>query len=71
MAIKFEVIIVGDEHSETMGASTSILYAKDGYTQHENDLAQWLKSTVDGLFKTKFNSTQYNVNTSEENSNVH
>lgn len=75
MAIKFEVIIVADEQNETSGAVASavtrIAFSKEGYTQYEEALAGWLRSTVDELFRTKFNAVQNNVNNNEENNNVH
>lgn len=75
MAVKFEVIIVADEPNETGSAATSavtrIAFSKEGYTKHEEALADWLKSTVEELFRTKFKAVQDNVINIEENKNVH
>lgn len=75
MAVKFEVIIVADEPTETGSAATSALttisLSKEGYTQHEKALADWLKSTVEELFRTKFKAVQDNVINNEGSNNVH
>lgn len=71
MTVKLEVIIIESEETQGCVASTCLACSNSGYTQHEADLAAWLDNTVNELFRAKFKSTQFAIQSTKENTNVH
>ncbi|EDI7538206.1 hypothetical protein GD466_01640 [Salmonella enterica] len=58
MAVKFEVIIKEKDDGSDVYATCTLFRSGDGATPRENDLGEWLRDTVEELFKDKCNATK-------------
>ncbi|EJK1074250.1 hypothetical protein NKN81_002792 [Salmonella enterica] len=58
MAVKFEVIIKELDDGSDIHATCALFHSGDGTTRREFDLGEWLRDTVDELFKDKFSGTK-------------
>ncbi|EIS4066201.1 hypothetical protein LZS26_004990 [Salmonella enterica] len=58
MAVKFEVIIKESDDGSDVHTACTLFHSGDGATLRECDLGEWLRDTVDALFKDKFNATK-------------
>ncbi|EAM4817593.1 hypothetical protein HU47_24325 [Salmonella enterica subsp. enterica serovar Abaetetuba] len=58
MAVKFEVIIKELDDGNGVYVACTPYRSGDGATPRENDLGEWLRDTVEELFKDKCNATK-------------
>ncbi|EIF8801224.1 hypothetical protein RHQ34_003953, partial [Salmonella enterica] len=56
MAVKFEVIIKELDDGNGVYVACTPYRSGDGATPRENDLGEWLRDTVEELFKDKCNA---------------
>ncbi|EIS5493426.1 hypothetical protein LZ409_003590, partial [Salmonella enterica] len=58
MAVKFEVIIKELDDGNGVYVACTPYRSGDGATPRENDLGEWLRDTVEELFKDKCNAIE-------------
>ncbi|EBN4547845.1 hypothetical protein EDY49_07945 [Salmonella enterica] len=58
MAVKFEVIIKELDDGNGVYVACTPYRSGDGATPRENDLGEWLRDTVEELFKDKPNAIE-------------